>query len=105
LTCKEGKVNPLEQILDNISSMGPNSRCAMYEFATVADGQSAAHMVVDAVPSLAPLARSGRASIGTIRLADCTLLIVGGLLSAADMETAHRTIIRAGGKLRAAATP
>jgi len=97
--------NQYEAVLESIRSLGRQAVCAQYRFTSVAAAQDAAGQVVDSLPDLVTLARAGKAKIGSVRLNDAVVLIVGGLLTPDLLSSAHQIVLRSGGTFHAAAVP
>lgn len=95
--------NPVAKVLQTIKALGPDSVCAYCQYAQGLEhidplqshkrAQSAANHILDSDPEFLSLARSGKALIKVIDVADGSTLIFGGLLSVTHATRIYKSVV------------
>lgn len=87
-------MNAYEQILRAINLLGEDSICAVYKVKGNNEGQRIASNLLDAYHDIDSLAKDRKVIIGVVTLADCVVLIIGGLLSNEQFSNANTFILK-----------
>jgi hypothetical protein len=85
--------NPVEQVVQMIKSLGPDAVSAYCSYTSHEQAQSAANWIADHDKEFVSLARSKRAVIAVVNMADGTAVIFGGLMSVDHITRLYQSVL------------
>lgn len=95
-----GSNDPMKELLQQISAMGSEARCALYSFESANNATRAAQMVRS---ELSMSIRMGDAVVEVISYPNKTIVLLGGLVSNGDLARARETMAAQNGHFEVAA--